>query len=279
MPNAIDSYELETEISITDYENEYISCDVKLVNITPREGSEKNQDIYFDCNFLTFTLYDENYIPIDYGYPINSSEVSAQGESNKLTRNQIFKGQIGALKGSYDGAIPKYISFQYDREYTEQTCIPYYVYYEIPDGLFDTSYTYVDMSVMGADSAEQALELLKEALNNEDADIAKKISLSYYGYYEKTGRVLLEDWGYTNYFWDFDEDRIDEFKYEIDKIKYEVNQDNFSVITFGIDELEWLQYELERGGAIVYIQAAYLYEYPNDELYLVMCDGRWFVIF
>ena len=33
MPNPIDIYELETEISITNYENEYISCDVKLINI------------------------------------------------------------------------------------------------------------------------------------------------------------------------------------------------------------------------------------------------------
>lgn len=280
MPNPMDVYELETEISITDYENEYISCDVKLIDITPCEGSQKNQDIYFDCNFLMFTLYDENYVPIDYGYPINSSEGVTQGESNKLTRNQVLKGQIGPLKGSYDGAIPKYISFEYAREYSEQSYIPYYVYYEIPDGLFDTSYINVDMSVMGADSAEQALELFKEALNNDDANIAKKISLYYYTCYEKTGRVLLEDWECMDYLGIYKDTYID-------SIKEEVNQDNFSVTTLELWELDYVQQELEECGGIGYLQAGYSYSYSfprNDgwvgnvwfDIYLFMCDGRWF---
>lgn len=294
MPNPMDVYELEVEMSITDYENEYISCDVKLINITPSEGAQENQDIYFDCNFLTFTLYDEYNMPIDYGYPMNSSEGYTQGESNKLTQNQIFKGQIGPLKGSYDGAIPKYISFEYAREYSEQSYMPYYVYYEIPDGLFDTNYTYMDMSVLGADTAEQALELFKEALNNSDVNVAKKISLFYYMCYEKTGRVQLEDWEYIDYLvienMYYNED-YRAIKLGIDSIRDGVNQDDFSVRTYEVIDLEEAQYELSEYGGAGYLQAGYNYEYEfsydysgisydgvSFDISLIMCDGRWFVI-
>ncbi len=281
MPNPTDIYDVEVEISITDYNNEYISCDVKLINSTPFDNSLDNADIYFDCNFLYFMLYDENYMLIDISSPVNSADGFTQGESNKLIKNQVIKCQVGPLTGSYEGAIPKYIAFEYGGEYTEQSYLPYYVYYEIPDGLFDTSYKYVDMSVLGADSAEQALELFFEAINNNDADIAKKISFYYYIFYEKKDRVVLEDWNEMDYL------RIDYKSLEFFREQINQEQEPEEYI-YGIDFIRMLEGEINDESGYGYVQAGYEYAYDyineygetrTEVIQIIMCDDRWFVIY
>lgn len=274
---------IEYDIAITGYSNSCINCEITLLN------SGDMAEVWFDSNFNIFFICDENFNELEYASPITLDGIT-QGDYNKLTVGLPYNGEIGSLRGQYGESVPKYIGIRYgwvDGQYGE----PLIAYYEIPEGLFDTSY--INLSVLGASSAEEAHELFIEAVNNEgkgevNYDLLKKISLVYYACYYMPGRVLLEEMSTEDYLGVDVTMFQDMYGYDepITDLEGLISERGIIREVCEIRVLNYMEEELyEDCNCSVRIQAGYvyLYGYENQDSYgtygeyIFMINDKWYV--